>query len=112
MANWKGLASLVSQLKAERMNLVAQLKNMDMTLSALGKLKNKGFTTEPKRNLSPAARRKISAAQKARWARRSANPQSSAVRPKPILSAAARKKIAAAQRERWRLWKANQKKVA
>jgi hypothetical protein len=109
MANFKGLASLVSQLKAERTKLVNQLKHMDETLSVLGKLNGGRFATKPRRTLSASARRKMSAAQKARWAKSGNAPAGSA---KPILSVAARRKIAAAQRERWKLWRANQKKAA
>lgn len=111
MANLKGLASLVSQLKTERVKLVDQLKHVDATLSVLGKLNGGRFATKPRRAVSLAARRKMSTAQKARWAKRS-NRQTRTVSPRPVLSAAARKKIAAAQRERWKLWRANHKKAA
>ena len=45
--------------------------------------------------VSPAARRRISVAQKARWAKQKSG------RPKCTNSAAGRKRIAAAQRARW-----------
>jgi len=109
MANFKGLASVVSQLKAERTKLVNQLRHMDETLSILGKLNGGRSATKPRRTLSASARRKISAAQKARWSR-SGNAQSAST--KPVMSIAARRKIAAAQRERWKLWRANHKKAA
>ena len=109
MANFKGLASLVSQLRAERVKLVDQLRHVDATLSVLGKLNGGRFATKPRRSIS--ARRKMSAAQKARWAKRG-NVQAGTASPRPILSAAARRKIAAAQRERWKLWRANHKKAA
>jgi len=112
MTKWKGLASLVSQLQAERTNLVAQIRHMDATLSVLGKLNHDRVTSKPRRKLSIVARRRISAAQRARWAKRSANTRAQTVKPKRVLSAAARKKIAAAQRERWKLWKANHKQAA
>lgn len=112
MAKWKGLASLVSQLQAERTNLVAQIRHMDATLSVLGKLNHERFTTQPRRKLSIVARQRISAAQRARWGKRSAPAQAGTVKPKRVLSVAARKRIAAAQRERWKLWKANHKKAA
>ncbi len=112
MAKWKGLASLVSQLQAKRTNLVAQIRHMDATLSVLGKLDDERLTRKPQRKLSIVARRKISAAQKARWAKRTANAKAGAKKPKRVLSAAARKKIADAQRQRWKLWKASHKKAA
>jgi hypothetical protein len=77
-----GLVSIVSELRAERTNLVTQLKHVDAALSVLGKLNGGTFDTEPRRTLSPAARRKISLAQKARWAKRaSTNGQVVAVKP-------------------------------
>jgi hypothetical protein len=56
--------------------------------------------TEPRRTLSAAARRKMSLAQKARWAKR-ASTNVVAFKPKRTMSASARRKIAAAQRARW-----------
>ena len=109
MANFKSLASLVSQLKTERTKLVNQLRHMDETLSILGKLNGGRSATQSRRPLSASARRKISAAQKARWSKRG-NAQSASA--KPVMSIAARRKIAAAQRERWKLWRANHKKAA
>jgi hypothetical protein len=47
----------------------------------------------------PAARQKISLAQKARWSKQKTDVQSS--KPKKIISIASRRKMAAAQRARW-----------
>jgi hypothetical protein len=106
MANLKGL---VSELRAERTNLVTQLKHVDAALSVLGKLNGGRFFTEPRRTLSAAARKKIGLAQKARWAKRtSTNGQVVAL----TMSAAARRKIAVFQHARWAKMKAQQKKVA
>jgi len=70
MANLKGLESIVSQLKVERTSLVNQLRHVDAALSVLGKLNNGVSYTKPRRRkLSVAARKKIAAAQRARWAR-------------------------------------------
>jgi hypothetical protein len=97
-----GLVSIVSELRAERMNLVTQLKHIDAALSVLGKLNGGSSYTKPRHTLSAAARRKISLAQKARWAKRaSSSGQLVAVKPKRTMSAGARKKIAAFQRARW-----------
>ena len=107
-----GLVSIVSELRAERTNLVIQLKHIDAALSVLGKLNGGKFYTEPRRTLSAAARKKISLAQKARWAKRvSSNDQVVAVKTKRTMSAAARKKIAAFQRARWAKMR-QQKKAA
>ena len=65
----KGLASIVSELRVERTNLVNQLRHVDAALAVLGKLNGAVARTEPKRTMSAAARRKISLAQKARWAK-------------------------------------------
>jgi hypothetical protein len=101
MPNLTGLASIVSELRAERSNLVTQLKHIDAALSVLGKLDGGKSYTEPRRTLSAAARRKISLAQKARWAKRSAPNKVVEMQPKRTVSAASRRKIAAAQRARW-----------
>src|ERR1019366_2396900 len=92
MAKLTGLVSIVSELREERTNLVTQLKHVDAALSVLGRLNGGG--TAPKHHVSAAARRKMSLAQKARWAK---------VATKPVrrMSAAARRKIAKAQRARW-----------
>jgi len=64
-----------------------------------------------RRPLSPAARRRIAAAQRKRWAAlkggASAAAPAKTVSAKRTMSAAARKKIAAAQRKRWALVKAS-----
>jgi hypothetical protein len=57
--------------------------------------------------MSAAARRKISLAQKARWAKARGH----APKPKRRISAAGKKRIAAAQRRRWAKLKAQQKKA-
>lgn len=100
MPNLKGLPSIVSELRAERTNLVTQLKHIDAALSVLGKLDGGKHYTEPRRKMSTAVRRKISLAQKARWAKRASN-KVVEMQPKRTMSAASRKKIAAAQRARW-----------
>ncbi len=108
MANLNGLVSIVSELRTERTNLVNQLKHVDAALTVLGKLNGGSAYTAPRRRLSASARRRISLAQKARWAR-SRNGHAVSAAQKRILSAAARRKIAAAQRLRWAKWKAAKK---
>ncbi len=105
MANLKGLESVVSQLREQRTNLVDNLKHVDAALSVLGRL-NGGTNHSPRRTPSASARKKIAAAQRARWARVRAQKVVPITkgRPKPrrrTMSASARRKIAAAQRARW-----------
>ncbi len=105
MANLKGLAYVVSQLRDQRTNLVNNLKHVDAALSVLGRLNRGTNRAEPRRTLSVSARKKIAAAQRLRWARvRAQNVVPIAKGKKPgkrTMSASARRKIAAAQRARW-----------
>jgi hypothetical protein len=102
MANLEGLVRIVKELRIERTNLVNELKHVDAALSVLGKLNDGSSYTKPRRTLTASARRRISLAQKARWAKRAANGQAAGkVKPKRTISAAGRKRIAAAQRKRW-----------
>jgi hypothetical protein len=108
MANLTGLASIVSELRVERTNLANQLKHVDAALSVLGKLKGGSSYTKRGRTLSAAARKRMSLAQKARWAKAKGR----APKLKRTISAAGRKRIAAAQRARWAKWKVKQRKKA
>ena len=64
----------------------------------------------PRRTLSVAARKRIGAAQRKRWAEARAEAKPAA--PKRTMSAAGRKRIAAAQRKRWAAVKKTQAKKA
>jgi hypothetical protein len=102
--NLKGLVFVVSQLREQRTNLVNDLKHVDSALTVLGKLSGGKNRAEPRRTLSVSARKKIAAAQRARWARVRAQkvvPITKGAKPKRTMSASARRKIAAAQRARW-----------
>ena len=112
MAKLKGLSSIVVELRAERTNLVSELKHIDAALSVLGKVS--GGSPHPHahratRIVSAASRRKMALAQRARWAkvRKGAQPVVGAAKTpgsapvKRKMSLAARKKISAAQRARW-----------
>lgn len=107
MSNLDGLGSVVARLKEQRYQLADRLEKVEAAIAALGGLKS-GATNhfQQTRTMSPAARRKISLAQKARWARRNGQPSAGS---KPVLSVAARNKIAAAQRARWAKWRKAQK---
>ncbi len=109
MANLKGLASFVSELRAERTNLVDELRHVDAALSVLGKLNRGSSYAKRGRTVSASARKRMSLAQKARWAKRPANVQAGKMKPKRTISAAGRKRIAAAQRARWAKIRAGKK---
>jgi hypothetical protein len=98
MAN---LSQVVKQLHKERQKVQAELTRLDSALAALGSLSVNG-AKRGKHSMSTSARRKISFAQKARWAKQKAT-------PRRTISAAGRKRIAAAQRARWRKVKKAQK---
>jgi hypothetical protein len=121
MANLDGLATIVSQLRTERMNLANRLRHVDAALSVLGKLDGGGNQTnrsQPTRIISAASRRKMAAAQKARWAKARKGSQPVAAKTvgsapvKRVLSAAGRKRIAAATRARWAKFRAQKAKKA
>jgi hypothetical protein len=107
MAKLKGLVSIVSELRAERTNLVNQLRHVDAALSVLGKLDGGSSYTSPRRTLSAAGRRRISLAHKVRWEKQAA--KSRGAGPKRKLSVAARRRIARAQRARWAKFRAEKK---
>ena len=100
------IEQIVKQLQAERDRLDVAIKALTMVVGS--------NTPQPKRKhtMSASARKKISLAQKARWARRTLGSQAATARPKRTMSAAARRKIAAAQRVRWAKVKAKQQKKA
>jgi len=103
------LAGVVRLLKKEQNRLTTELHGITSALAAFGKAYVKGTGS---RKLSTAARARIAAAQRARWARvRAKAGKSEEVVPirKRTLSAAARRKIAAAQRARWAKMKAAKK---
>src|SRR5579884_4002628 len=112
MPNLRGLTSIVSELKAERRNLTAQLQRVDAALAALTSLNGHGSSNRVKRNISAASRRRMSAAQKARWAKSNGTTSLANGRSKRTMSASARKRIAAAQKARWAKIRPEQRKAA
>jgi hypothetical protein len=106
MENLKGLAGFVSELKSTRTNLVNELRHVDAALSVLGKLHGGSSYTKPRHTLSASVRKRMSLAQKARWAKVNGR----APKPKRTISAAGKRRIAAAQRARWAKLKAGKKK--
>ena len=96
------LTDVVQQLRKERERAEREVHRIDAALAALGSLSVNG--AKP-RKLSASARRRISLAQKARWAKQKAM-------PRRTMSAAGRRRIAAAQRARWAKVKAQRKKAS
>jgi hypothetical protein len=88
----KNLSGVVQQLKRERERAQQEVRRIDSALAALGSLSSNGYSRQ--HTMSAAGRKRISLAQKARWAKQNA-------RPKRMISAAGRRRIAAAQRARW-----------
>jgi hypothetical protein len=97
------LSGVVGHLKEELERAQQEVQRFTAALAALGSSSSNGHRT-----LSASARKRISIAQKKRWARA----KSQAPKPKRTMSASARRKIAAAQRARWAKVKAQQKKAA
>lgn len=96
------LSGVVGHLKKELARAQQEVQRFTAALAALGAGSN------GRRTLSALVRKRISIAQRKRWAK--VNGQAS--KPKQTISAAGRKRIAAAQRARWAKLKAAKKKAA
>lgn len=66
MAN---LSAVVQQLKKERANAQGVVARLDAALKALSHLDSGNSFSRPPRKMSIAGRKRIAAAQRARWAR-------------------------------------------
>jgi outer membrane PBP1 activator LpoA protein len=97
------LSGVVGHLKKELKRAQQEVQRFTAALAALGSSGSNGHRT-----LSASARKKISLAQKARWAKAKGH----APKPRSTMSASARRKIAAAQRARWAKWKVKRGKKA
>jgi 16S rRNA G1207 methylase RsmC len=112
------LSVVVQQLSKERTRLADELHRVTAALTAFGKVylsgSNPKVVGNTKRTMSAAARKRISLAQKKRWAatRKDSQPAAAAAPAKHTMSAAGRKRIAAAQKLRWAKLRAGQKKAA
>src|ERR1044071_10416310 len=105
------ISGVIAQLREQRSRTEDELRRLDQAIGALTSLNgvgkrvaSPGSSQPPRKTLSAAARRRISLAQKARWAKRkSASPTKSqqTSSKRRVLSIAARRKIAAAARARW-----------
>jgi len=63
------LAKAVDSLVAEQKSLQTKLSRVEAAITALRQMGTSGSGLRPKRVLSVAARRRIAAAQRARWAK-------------------------------------------
>jgi hypothetical protein len=114
------LDSALRELREKRSRAQLEIEKLDQIITGIESLNGAGAavpgkSTKPKPTLSASARRRISLAQKARWAkvRRGSQPalvaKTKFAPAKRTLSASARRKIAAAQRARWAKVRAGQK---
>ena len=98
-------------MSKERARLADELHRVTAALTAFGKVYLSGSNPKAagntKRTISAAGRKRIAAAQRARWAK-----QKQTQKPKRTMSASARRKIAAAQKARWAKLRAQEKKAA
>jgi hypothetical protein len=88
--------SFVDLLKKERDRIAQQLSGLNAALTAFAGSYN---GSNGKRQISAAGKKRIAAAQKARWAK--LRGEIKVTKRKRTMSAASRKKIASAQRARW-----------
>ena len=116
MAN---LDHVLQQLREERGRTQQQLEQLDSAISVLEGLGgNNSYSARTSsragRVVSALARRRMAAAQRARWARVRQGSGKSAGKPRVvrILSADARRRIAAAQKARWARFRAEKKAAA
>jgi hypothetical protein len=120
--NMSNLNSALQQLRDERKQAQAQVERLNHAITVIEGLAGHSYASNRgskrgRSSLSPAARKRISVAQRARWAARrrrvgrSAGPKSVSRSRKP-LSVAGRRKIAAAQRARWARYRAQHKAAA
>ena len=92
------VSSIMKQLKQERDRVERKLTGLNAALTAFANVYS-GSATNRKRQISAAGRKRIAAAQRARWAK--VRGKADVVTPRRTMSASSRRKIAAAQRVRW-----------
>ena len=93
---------ILELLRAERDKVAQQVNALDTAIGALSGLNSIGVSHGP-RKMSAAARARISASQKARWARTRGKVVS--IAPKRKISAAGLARIRAANKARWAKWR-------
>jgi hypothetical protein len=109
----ENLGNVLQQLRDERGRAKQQLEQLDSAISVLeglGRDNSARTSSRAGRVVSPLARRRMAAAQRARWARaRKASGKTSKPSVVRILSPEARRRIAAAQKARWAKFRAEKK---
>jgi hypothetical protein len=105
------MQSVISELQKERKRLEDELHRVAAALTAFGNVYMHGSRpTHKKRTISAAGRKRIAAAQRARWAKiKEQKVVSIRSRKGRTMSPAARKRIVAAQKARWAKWRAQKK---
>src|SRR5438445_9007192 len=93
---------IVKELQQER-------DRLDAAINALISLGGNSSRTRTGRIMSAAARRRIAAAQRARWAKRKGGSATKSARSKRHISAAGLARIRAANRARWARFRAGKK---
>src|SRR5438445_11516677 len=93
---------ILALLKAEQDKAAQQVNAMDTAIGALSGLNSTGVSHGPHK-MNAAARARISASQKARWARTRGKVVS--IAPKRKISAAGLARIRAANKARWAKWR-------
>jgi len=101
---------IIAQLEAERDKAARQVNALDTAIRALSGMSSTRELHGP-RSMSAAARARISASQKARWAR-TRGQKAVSMTPKRRISPAGLARIRAAQRARWAKVKGQQKVVS
>jgi hypothetical protein len=112
------MQSVVNQLQMERKRLEDELHRITTALVAFGNVYRHGsqpkaaVAIRKKRTISAAGRKRIAAAQRARWAKiKGQKVVSISSRKRRKMSPAARKRVVAAQKARWAKWRKAQKKA-
>jgi len=114
------LTGALQELGAERSRAQLHVEKLDQAIPVIESLNGSGTSrnaNQPKRIISAASRRKMTLAQKARWAgvgkeSKPAATAGSVHKKGHTMSASARRRIAAAQRKRWAKIRAGQKRAA
>src|SRR5690242_16016888 len=91
---------IIALLKSEKDKVTRQLNGLNAALAAFAGTYKTG-SSRPRRNMSAAARARISAAQKARWAKTKGHKVLPIKAPKRHISAAGLARIRAATKARW-----------
>ena len=99
---------IIAQLKAERDEAAQQVNALDTAIRALSGMSSTRMSHGPHK-MSAAARARISAAQKARWAKVKGQQKVVSIAPKRHISAGGLANIRKATKARWARWRAAKK---